>query len=170
MIKADKLSEIPAEVWETAWNVNCQAVGNAEYSIRYLAPYVFKVAISDSRIISVENRIVTFRCKKQKSNRPRTISLEVMEFIRRYLTHVLPAGFMKIRYYGFMNSNCSISVKEIADLIELANGFEIETPIIELEPLKPMYCSVCGGLLKYVTSILPYMLPRIRDSGTALKN
>lgn len=165
MIKADKLEEIPSQVWETDWNINCKAVGNAEYSIRYLAPYVFKVAISDSRIVSVNDRIVTFRCKKEKSNRLRTVSLDVMEFIRRYLTHVLPSGFMKIRYYGFMNSNCSVSVKEISDLIELANGFELESPKVKLEPLKPLYCPVCGGKMKYVASVLPYMLPRIRDRG-----
>lgn len=163
IFKAGKLGEIPSDVWESDWNVNCQAVGNAEYSIRYLAPYVFKVAISDSRIVSVKDRIVTFRCKKEKSNRPRTISLDVMEFIRRYLTHVLPSGFMKIRYYGFMNPNCSISAKTVADLIELANEFEIEPAIVELAPLKPLYCPVCGGKLKYVRSILPYMLPKIRD-------
>lgn len=163
MTKAAKLAEIPPIVWETAWNINCQAVGNAEYSIRYLAPYVFKVAISDRRIVSVINRIVTFRCKKEKSNRPRTVSLDVMEFIRRYLTHVLPSGFMKIRYYGFMNSNCSVSAKKIAALIELANGFEIESPSVELKPLKPLYCPDCGGTLIYIGSVLPYMLPKIRD-------
>jgi len=163
MIKADKCKQIPSDVWETDWNVNCKAVGKAEYSIRYLAPYVFKVAITDSRIVSVKDRIVTFRCKKEKSNRPRTVSLDVIEFIRRYLTHVLPSGFMKIRYYGFMNSNCSISAKHIAALIELANGFEIESPKIRLQTLKPLYCSVCGEKLKYIGSILPFMLPRIRD-------
>jgi Putative transposase. len=62
---------------------------------------VFKVAISDSRIIKVEDRKVTFQYKKKNSNRMRACTLDVMEFIRRFLQHVLPSGFMKVRYYGF---------------------------------------------------------------------
>lgn len=101
MKKAGLFEQINPAVWKLDWNVNCQAVGSSEGSLKYLAPYVFKVAITDSRIVKVENRQVIFRYKKQKSSRWRTMPLEVMEFIRRYLQHVLPTGFMKIRYYGF---------------------------------------------------------------------
>ena len=47
-------AEIPAEVWQKAWNVNCKAVGDGRLALRYLAPYVFRVAISNSRIVRVE--------------------------------------------------------------------------------------------------------------------
>ena len=85
MIKAGLYDQINPTVWKLDWNVNCQAVGSSQGSLKYLAPYVFKVAISDSRIVRVENNQVIFRYKKQKSSRWRTMSLEAMEFIRRYL-------------------------------------------------------------------------------------
>ena len=65
----------------------------------YLAPYVFKVAITNRRIVSVEDHVVTIRYKKGKSSRWRSTRLDVLEFIRRFLQHVLPTGFMKVRHY-----------------------------------------------------------------------
>jgi len=165
MKKVDKMEQIPQGVWTADWNINCQAVGTADASIRYLAPYVFKVAITDSRIVGVEGRTVTFRYLVKNSNRFRTCSLDVMEFIRRFLQHVLPSGFMKVRYYGFMNANCSKSIEEVAALIELSFGFDVETQKSKIEPAKPLYCPVCGGKLKYIGSVLPYMMPPINNSG-----
>lgn len=76
--------------------------GNA---IEYLGRYTHKIAISNSRILSVTQDTVTFSARSLKPGGPkRQIMLDHMEFIRRYLTHVLPAGFQKIRYYGFLNN------------------------------------------------------------------
>lgn len=155
MKKAGLFDQIPAEVWRKEWNVNCQAVGEAEGSIKYLAPYVFRVAISDSRIIKVEDGKVFFRYKKQKSSRWRTMVLGVMEFIRRFLQHVLPTGFMKVRYYGFLSPGSNVPLDEVRARIELAYGFTVTTPKGEIEPLPPMACKQCGFKLKYVFYILP---------------
>ena len=76
--------------------------GNA---IEYLGRYTHKVAISNSRILSVDAEKVTFSARGRKAGEPRrTITLDNTEFIRRYLMHVLPSGFQKIRYYGFLNN------------------------------------------------------------------
>jgi hypothetical protein len=158
MKEADLYHLIPFRVWDMDWNVNVQAVGSAESSIRYLSPYVFKIAVSDSRIVSVENGKVTFTYFKKGSSRPRHITVEADEFIRRFLQHVLPSGFMKIRYYGFMSPNSSVSVEEIRAYIELSYGFEIQTVKPELRPVKPVYCPSCGGKLVYRYSILPYQM------------
>jgi hypothetical protein len=155
MEKAGLLNKIPSEVWHKDWNVNCQAVGEAEASIKYLAPYVFRVAISDSRIIKVEEDKVFFRYKKQKSNRWRTMVLGAMEFIRRFLQHVLPAGFMKVRYYGFLSPTSNVSITDVRAHIELAYGFTINTPKTEIEPLPAMTCKECGFKLIYLFYILP---------------
>lgn len=156
MAKAGLLGAISPELWHTDWNVNCQAVGASEHSLRYLAPYVFKVAISDHRIVKVENRTVFFRYKKPHSQRWRTMALEVMEFIRRFLQHVLPAGFMKVRYYGFMNPNSSASLDEIKTLIHLAYGFTLAVPKVEMTPMPAMTCTVCGAILRYRCLLLPW--------------
>lgn len=156
MDRAGLLGAIAAEVWQTDWNVNCQPVAACEHTLRYLAPYVFKVAISNSRIVKVENRTVFFRYKKPHSQRWRTMALEVMEFIRRFLQHVLPAGFMKVRYYGFMNPNSSVPLNEISALIEMAYGFTVAVPESDMEPLPMMTCALCGATLRYRCLLLPW--------------
>jgi hypothetical protein len=151
--------EIAAEVWESDWNVNCQAVGESSASLKYLAPYVFKVAISNSRIVKVEARTVTFRYKKTKSNRWRIMALDVIEFMRRFLQHVLPTGFMKVRYFGFMSPNCKVDLDTVRGLIELSHGFTSASPAIEIEPWQPSTCPHCGGALKLRGIILPNGIP-----------
>lgn len=143
-------------VWSKNFNVNCRAMAESHHSIRYLAPYVFKVAISDSRIIKVEDRQVYFRYKKPRSQRWRTTSLDVMEFMRRFLQHVLPSGFMKVRYYGFMSPGSSVSLCQVSSLIELAFGFDVQTPSSKIEPKPLPSCPACGGELK-----LRYFIPPV---------
>jgi hypothetical protein len=122
-------------------------VGSSDATLKYLAPYLFKVAISNSRIIAVHDRTVLIRYRMPHSERSRTLSLDAMEFIRRFLQHVLPTGFMKIRYYGFMNPNCKIPLDRIAALIELSYGFALDLPVPKIEPPRHSTCPRCGGLL-----------------------
>ena len=154
MKKVGLLDLVPSEVWNTQWNVNCQAVGHSHASIKYLAPYVFKVAISNSRIVKVDNHTVSFKYRKPHSNRWRIMTLDAMEFIRRFLQHVLPTGFMKVRYFGYMNPNCKVRLDTIKALIELAYGFRLSQPEVELEPWHPITCRKCGGKLKLHTIAL----------------
>lgn len=74
-------------------------------AIEYLGCYTHKIAISNNRILSVSDDTVAFSAKGKKPGEPkRQITLDHTEFIRRYLMHVLPSGFQKIRYYGFLNN------------------------------------------------------------------
>ena len=165
IMKENKLyAQIPADVWNQNWIVNCQAIGTSEHSIRYLAAYVFKVAVSNSRIVKVENQRVFFKYRKNKSNRWRTMDLDVIEFMRRFLQHVLPCGFMKIRYYGFLHPASSVKLDKIAALIELAFGFQIVTPKTVLQPPEPMTCNSCGAILVLWATVLPFKII-LADSG-----
>ena len=155
MVKAGLFDEIPKEVWATNWNVNSQAVGNSEASIKYLTPYVFRVAISNKRIIKVEDRQVFFSYRKTGSNRPRTMILDVMEFIRRFLQHVLPSGFMKVRYYGVLSPSFRLGLENIRARIEIAFGFTLEVAQIVIS-LPVMACPKCGHVLTYLYSLLPH--------------
>jgi len=94
---------VPASVWEHDWVVHCKAVGNGETAFKYLAPYVFRGAISNSRILRVENEQVTFRYRASDSGQAKLCTLAVEEFIPRFLQPVLPKGFVKVRYYGFLS-------------------------------------------------------------------
>lgn len=78
MKNAGLWSRIPADVWKIDWTVNSQVMGSGEASIKSLAPYVFKVAISDHRIDRVEGRNVFIRYEKTGSNRLRTMKLDVI--------------------------------------------------------------------------------------------
>jgi hypothetical protein len=157
MAAAGVLGDIPTEVWSIDWNVNCQAVGEAGATLRYLARYVFQVAISERRILRVDDTQVRFQYRKPDSNRVRTLALPVMEFMRRFLQHVLPRGFVKVRYYGFLSPSFGVPADEIRARVELAQGFarKASAPEIEIEPLAPMRCPHCGGELEYRRVILP---------------
>lgn len=93
--------------------VNCQAVGTGANSTKYLAPYAFKVAISNKRIVKLEDGQVFFKYKKSGSNHWRTMASQVIEFIQRFCQHMLPSGFMKVRYYGLINPAASIAMEKI---------------------------------------------------------
>jgi hypothetical protein len=155
MIKAGLFDQIPSEVWHCHWNVNSQAIPSSDACLKYLAPYVFKVAISNSRILKVEHRTVFIRYRKPHSTRLRTLALEVMEFIRRFLQHVLPPGFMKIRYYGLLNPNCEVSLDRVRTLIEISYDLNIDLPKAALKPGRPITCPSCGGHLKLRSLLLP---------------
>jgi hypothetical protein len=71
--------------------------------LKYLARYTHRVAISNGRLLSFEHRQVNFRWRDSKDhNRMKTMTLPATEFIRRFLLHVLPSGFVKIRHFGFL--------------------------------------------------------------------
>jgi len=139
---------IDPTVWRRNWVVDCQAVGNnGDGAIKYLAPYVFKTAITDSRILALGNGRVTFAYKKSGSARPRKMTIAVNEFIRRYLMHVLPEGFMRVRHYGFMGSGCSLAHQEIVALVRIAQALDVP-PISYTPPPKRIFaCRECGQTL-----------------------
>jgi hypothetical protein len=149
------LGEIPAAVWEIDWNVNCQAVGSGEATLKYLARYVFKVAISDPRIVRFDDTHVVFRYRKVHSNRVRTMALPVFAFMHRFLQHVLPTGFMKLRYYGFVSPSFAMPLEELKARVELAQGFALHIAPAQIEPRPPLCCRVCGGRLRYQRAIAP---------------
>ena len=123
--------------------------GNA---IEYLGRYTHKIAISNSRILSVTEDTVTFSARGKEPGEPkRRITLQNTEFIRRYLLHVLPSGFQKIRYYGFLNNR--MKSRNLKLIFRLQNGQRFRqrfTGMTMAELLKAVWnfdcclCPVCG--------------------------
>lgn len=105
---------------------------------------------------SVHDVVALNSYKKTGSNRQRTLALDALEFIRRFLQHVLPTGFMKVRYYGFLSPASRIALEEVRVKIEFAFGFSLSTPEAEPVPLPAMTCRHCGCELTYRHSILPH--------------
>jgi hypothetical protein len=77
--------------------------GGPEYVIKYLARYTHRVAIANGRLVEMQNGRVTFRWRDSADgNQQKFMTLDAVEFIRRYLLHILPPGFVKIRHFGFL--------------------------------------------------------------------
>lgn len=123
--------------------------GNA---IEYLGRYTHRIAISNSRILAVAPDTVTFSARGRKPGDPRRcITLQNTEFIRRYLMHVLPPGFQKIRYYGFLNNR--MKTQNLKIIFKLQGGQRFRQRYAGLsmaELLKAVWkfdiclCPVCG--------------------------
>ena len=152
MKKADLLHLMPAGAWEKSWNVNSQPVGNGARSIRYLSAYVFRTAISNHRVITLGNDRVLFRYTDTKSGANKTMSISAFGFIRRFLRHVLPTGFMKIRYYCFMHPSTKIPLKLAVALLEAL--FAVRSEKRKPTSVIPC-CEHCNGIVKFVRYIRP---------------
>lgn len=119
---------VPPEVWQQDWIVHCKAVGDGRHALKYLAPYIFRVAISNSRILKLANGKVTFRYRTSDTGTLRTCSLHAEEFIRRFLQHVLPKGFVKVRYFGFFSPSYRQRLVALRRLLSLSLGNLLPSP------------------------------------------
>lgn len=100
-----KFATFKGKLYKIEWVVNIQKpFGKPEKVLEYLARYVFRIAITNRRIIEVKDGKVLFSWKDYRTGHFRKMRLEVDEFIRRFLLHVLPSGFFKVRYYGIFSS------------------------------------------------------------------
>jgi len=151
------LRYVPESVWRKKWVVHCKAVGNGRTALKYLGAYVFRVAISNARIIDYDGRKVTFKYFRVGSRRPRKCTLDAMEFIRRYLQHILPAGFMKVRHYGFLHAKCSVTIERIRELINQAcKVIRKLTLPRQPEKFKPLLCGKCNSVMEWKKFISPW--------------
>ena len=99
--KPDLFAGIPAAVWRREWVSFLKHYGQGNDAVlNYLSRYVFRTAISNTRILAVDQTHVSFRYKDRTADTWRTMRLGGVEFLRRFLQHVLPRGFHKVRYYG----------------------------------------------------------------------
>jgi len=151
MRKNNLFHTIEPSVWEEKWVVDSQSVGKGQNSLRYLARYVFRVAISNNRIKSIENGAIAFQYKDRRRKTWKSMTVDPMEFIRRFLQYVVPKGFMKIRHYGFLNPNSPFSIEERRELISLIHDVitTISTHITEIKK-HVITCPCCGNPLGFI--------------------
>ena len=164
MKKNNLFHTIEPAVWKEQWVVHSQSAGEGRNSLRYLARYVFRVALSNNRITSIENNAIRFSYKDRQRKTWKSTTLEPMEFTRRFLQHILPKGFMKIRHYGFLNPNSALSIEKLRELISLIHTV-ITDSIARLPEIKKhtITCPCCGNPLRCIALIRP--LSRWGPSG-----
>lgn len=147
------LDKIPSSVWSKKWVVDVEAVGNGQAVLKYLAPYVYRVAISDNRILDCTSNNVTYRWKPSKSNRQRTRTVSGHEFVQGFAQHILPHGFRKVHYYGWCASNSRTTRETVRWLVCLFLGWTYWlgsgiAPQPERRAPQAPRCSHCGGDLE----------------------
>lgn len=133
--KAALAQEVDKHIWRKNWVVHAEPVGSGAPAFKYLAPYIFRVAITNKRIIKLQDRLVTFKYKESATDRVRFCTLTAEEFIRRFLQHVLPPNLVKVRYYGLMSPRQRAMLDKARELIEPAPSKSSPNPIPE--PTKP---------------------------------
>lgn len=102
------IKSIKSKAYEKPWNVYVKKTfKGANQVVSYLGRYTHRVAISNSRILDTDGQTVRFRWKDYRDNKSKIMTLGSAEFVRRFMQHILPKGFYKIRYYGIMASTNS---------------------------------------------------------------
>lgn len=144
------------KLYKTEWVVYCKPpFGSAEHVLEYLGRYTHRVAISNNRIVALENGYVVFKWRDYSDNNTeKFMTLCVNEFIRRFLMHILPQKFVKIRHYGILsNRNRITKLKKCKLLLKVSNMKEdlaisklsIAELILELTGKDIFACPICNG-------------------------
>ena len=173
--RPDEFKQIGKGVWKKSWCSFCVPYGTGNKAVlNYLARYVFRIAITNHRIIAMTETDVTFRYKDRENNKTGTMTLGGVEFLRRFLMHVLPRGFHKVRYYGLWHPgkrNMQITAKLLLILNPVATpkvfllASEIpakenrETPDENIATFRTL-CPRCGGEHLTLLAEIPRGLPR----------
>ncbi|MCH8080722.1 MAG: IS91 family transposase [Proteobacteria bacterium] len=146
------VTALKKQLYEKNWNVYTKkSLAGPQSVVQYLGKYTHRVAISNSRIVNIDQGKVTFRWKDyRKRLHNQLLTLEAEEFIGRFMRHVLPAGFYKIRYYGLLAAANRIKRQQCMALIN-----------------KPLHVSLLAGLsakqvLKVVTGMDPDTCPKCK--------
>jgi hypothetical protein len=139
-----------------------------EAVLAYLSRYTHRVAISNSRLIALDDKEITFKWKDYRAKDGdvhKTMALPIPEFIRRFLIHVLPSGFHRIRHYGlFANGGRAENLARARQLLampipdsELGDG---QTVDLDEPPISALACSCCGGRMIVIETFEPGHPPR----------
>jgi len=162
------LAEIDPSTWTTKWVVHAQHAGNGSRVLRYLARYLDRVAISDARIVSfvdasdAHDARVTFCWKDRQHGSEQRMTLPLLEFMARYLQHVLPAHFPKVRAYGLFASATRGQLDTARNLLRDFDPVIPAEPQPQLidEPRHDRCCKACTiGQYRIIASFEPLLSP-----------
>lgn len=161
-------ARIPSNVWRRDWVVHCKGVGDGIAALKYLAPYIHRVAISNRRLIALsqhgclEASQVTFQYRTSDTGQLKLCTLSVEHFMQRFLQHILPRGFVKVRYYGFFGATLRSRLAALQQ--SLAPGTDPDTEQPDQPTTNPclatswrdnILCPKCGQVMLFKRSICP---------------
>jgi hypothetical protein len=153
---------IPEAVWQRPWILHVTAWGKGEQAVLdYLARYVFRIALTNpslacslARIVDLDDETVTIQYKDRKTGQARTCRLSGEEFMRRFLQHVLPRGFHKVRYSGLWHPTQRHNAARVRQMMQLEAPPRLDPqepidpplapPVAEpVPPIEPLICPHC---------------------------
>lgn len=142
--------------------------GGPEAVLAYLSRYTHRVAISNSRLISFDNASVTFKWKDYRAksrDRQKIMTLAANEFIRRFLIHVLPRGFHRIRHYGlFARGTCSVNLARARQLLNTpapqTQADQADAYVLAEPPTLANPCPCCGARMTIIETFKRGCVPR----------
>ena len=105
-------------MWSLDWVADVQPVGRGESALKYLAAYVYRTAFSAERILGDDGRSITFSYRHGRSADTRTLRLPAECFLHRFLQHVVPAGFQRVRYFGWLSAAAKNKWERILALLD----------------------------------------------------
>lgn len=140
--------QIPTRVWRQNWVVDVQPVGSGQTALQYLSAYVYRTALGAQRIVDDVDGHITFQYKDSQDQRWHTLSVSAQEFLRRFLQHVLPKGFQRVRYYGWLGPAATIRWQRILALLDWRPPNPPPTP-----PPPPSLCPHCGAGLCWLGTL-----------------
>jgi hypothetical protein len=142
-------------VWLNDWVVHSEAVGSGEQAFKYLAPYIFRVAISNNRLRKLHEGQVTFSYKEAATDQLKHCTVTAAEFIRRFLQHVLPNRFIKVRYYGLLSPAHRQLLLKARQLLSVTTSKLKTADVKTTEPLAVLSCPHCRGPLTLLAPLAP---------------
>ncbi len=146
--------QVDPVAWTKPFVVDIQSVGHGVPTLKYLAPYVHRVAINNSRIVSVDESSVVYKIRRSHPHRVETKQVQGEVFVGDFLQHVLPRGFHKLRHFGWMSAGSKQSLTEVKWLVWLFLGwtFWLGSGYAPQEPplTAPLVCRACGGEMRVV--------------------
>jgi hypothetical protein len=114
----DLFRQVPAKVWKRHWNVDCRAAGSGENALRYLSRYVFKTATSNRLVQRLPDGRVLWPYRDSATGRPTVISLQPLDWMSRFLQHILPKGFARVRTFGWLHPAAKVRANRVRALLD----------------------------------------------------
>jgi hypothetical protein len=142
-----ELARIPSGIWRQKWVVDVQSVGSGEAALKYLSAYVYRTALGSQRLLTDQGGKITFKYKDSEDQRWHAMTLPVMEFLRRFLQHVLPKGFQRVRYYGWLSPAAKTRWERILALLDC------KPAALQASPAVPPLCPRCASPLIWIATL-----------------
>lgn len=128
LVRAGLVADPAARVWRRRWTVHVAPVGTGAHATLYLSRYVYRVALTNERLVRFAHGQVTCRYTHARTHTSRSLTLPVDTFLTRFLAHVLPRGFTTVRWYGLLSASRRADLSRARHLLELQASSALPSP------------------------------------------